>query len=117
MLDLVDRERQDKIEKRDRRGRDRELSDLRFVCKSVEGRRMCMAILEDAGIFRDAFCGDQTNRTNYNLGRQSVGRNLYYDLLEACPDRVLQMQQEKDAEEKINDIIEEKEQKSERGII
>jgi hypothetical protein len=72
--------------------------------------------MEEGGLFRDAFSCDM-NLTNYNLGRATFARSLMYEILEACPERFTQMQQERAAENKINKITEEQDNLNESGLI
>lgn len=98
MKPLVDTSKDDaKIKKADRK-RERELSDIRFILKSPEGRRLYWRIMEKGGVFRDGYAGTDTNGTNYNLGRQSISRDFLNDLLEADSKILTQMQDERKAE-------------------
>lgn len=99
MNDLIDNSKHEKKQKKNDRRRERELSDIRFILKSPEGRRFYWRLMEKGKIFHDIFCFEQTNSTNYNLGRQSISRDFLNDLLEAKPDAYGQMQQEREAEE------------------
>lgn len=111
MSDLVNTPREDLARKRAERIRERELSDIRFVLKSPEGRRLYWRMLEKGGIYRDPFNSDSVNLTNYNLGRQSISREWLCDLMESKPEAYAQMQQEREAQDK--DI--EREMKMEEG--
>lgn len=99
MSELVDNSKQEKVLKKADKRRERELSDIRFVLKSPEGRRFYWRLMEKGRVFHDVFCGDSTNGTNYNLGRQSISRDFLNDLLEAKPEAYVQMQQEREAED------------------
>lgn len=48
---------------------------VEVLLKRDEGRRVLFWVLEQAGIYRDAFSGDDA-ATNYVLGSQAVGRRL-----------------------------------------
>lgn len=58
----------------------RELADIDAafaeVFKLAAGKRVLFWMLEQCALYEDAFAGDQTNATNYLLGRQSSGRRL-----------------------------------------
>lgn len=59
----------------------REIDDLNAAFKEViasaSGKRVLFWILEQTGVYRDAFVGSGENdATNYVLGKQSVGRML-----------------------------------------
>ena len=60
-------------------GSDRERQDLDDAIKDVlataSGKRVIFWLLEEAGVYRDAFSGDDA-ATNYVLGQQSVGRKV-----------------------------------------
>lgn len=45
------------------------------VLATADGKRVLFWVLEQAGVYRDAFAGDDA-ATNYVLGQQSVGRKL-----------------------------------------
>lgn len=70
-----------------------EVADLIAVMKLPEGRRFINRVIEFTGPLKEAFCPNGS-LTNYTLGQQSVGRKLYADLDEACPDLFLKMRQE-----------------------
>ena len=54
----------------------RKLEDaLSILLKREEGRRVLFWVLEQAGVYRDAYTGDDA-ATNYVLGSQAVGRKL-----------------------------------------
>lgn len=58
---------------------EREQADLDQAIKDVlgtaSGKRVIFWMLEEAGVYRDAFSGDDA-ATNYVLGQQSVGRKV-----------------------------------------
>lgn len=97
--ELIDTSKEDARLKRLDKKRERELSDIRFILKSPEGRRFFWRVMEKGRAFHDAYAGQDTNGTNYNLGRQSISRDFLNDLLEAKPDALEQMQQERKDEE------------------
>lgn len=53
---------------------------FRDVLALPEGKRVVFWMLEQCGIYQDAFSGDQINATNYVLGQQAVGRKLIAQL-------------------------------------
>ena len=69
--DLINTKSDDIKQRKIKRRRERDLSDIRFIIKSPEGRRFFWGVMSEGGMFRDAFSGD-IGLTNYNLGRQSV---------------------------------------------
>ena len=78
---------------RDERIRVRRLVDLKAVMSTVQGRRVINDVIEFSGPLREAF-NPNGSMTNFNLGRQSVGRMMFLQLDEACPDLFLTMRQE-----------------------
>ena len=116
-MSLIDTSKQDRQDKKSERKRKRELSDIRFVLKSPEGRRLYWRIMEMGQVFQNPFCLDSTNGTNYNLGRQAISRNFLNDLLEACPDILIQMQQERESEEASERRLEELENKQSGDLV
>lgn len=98
-----------KKQKKAERKRERELSDIRFVIKSPEGRRFYWRVMEEGGVFLDPY-QPETNPTYYGLGRQSVSRKFLNELLEAKPEGLSQMQQERESEDTSEHFIEQKEQ-------
>lgn len=48
---------------------------FKAVLATADGKRVLFWVLEQAGVYRDAFSGDDA-ATNYVLGQQSVGRKL-----------------------------------------
>lgn len=97
-----------KQQKRDARKRDRELSDIRWIISSPEGRRFYWRILSDAGVFRSSFSGD-SNITMYNEGRRTIGLDLLGDLLSAKPSAFSQMQDEYASELKSEETLKKQE--------
>lgn len=88
-------------QKREKRLNDRKLSDMRFVLKSAEGRRLLWSLMEEAKIFHGCYVhGDNGYGTTYNSGRQDQGRILLNRILEAKPEAYLQMQNEHASEAK-----------------
>lgn len=57
----------------------------RNMLASVEGKRLVYWILQQCAIYRNPFCGEATNATNYTLGSQKPGRQLIALLDEADP--------------------------------
>lgn len=100
-----------KRQKKEERKRERELSDIRDILLKPAGRRFIWRVLEEGRIFYDAFALD-SNSTYYNLGRQSISRLFLNELLEAKPDALSQMQQERDSEAESEKNIELKEQEN-----
>lgn len=98
-------------QKADKRARDKELSDLRFVLGSPEGRRVLWRIMSKAYMFHDPYViGDGGFGTHINVGMQRVGRFVLNEIIEAKPESYLKMQNEhasalksKEVEQKLKD--------------
>lgn len=64
---------------RERSAQDREREELEAAFRSAlasdDGKRVLFWLLEQAGVYRDPFSGDDAT-TNYVLGQQSIGRRL-----------------------------------------
>lgn len=80
-------------EERDRKTIELDARDLSEIMKLAHGRRVINRIISFSGPLREAF-NPNGSLTNYNLGRQSVGRWLFLQLDETCPDLFLAMRQE-----------------------
>lgn len=117
MSDLINTDLEDKRQKKDKRRRERELSDIRFVLLSPEGRRFYWRIMAQGKIFLNPFSGEDTNTTNYNLGKQSLSRDFLNDLLEASPNSLSQLQNERKAEEEYDRLQDEQDRKQAGGLI
>lgn len=92
-MELVDTSEDDKLKDRAKRKRDRELSDIRFVLKSVEGRRFYWRLLAEGKLWQVDFNGD-VNWLVFATGEKNFSAKFMKDILEAKPDAFLQMQQE-----------------------
>lgn len=117
MSELTTDNLHEKRMKKSQRRHERELSDIRFILKSVEGRRFYWGLMENCGSFQSGYCGDSTNGTNFNLGKKSVGLSLFNNLLEAKPDALAQMQQEHSAEDRADQLQDEIDIKNNGGLI
>ena len=91
-------------EERAKRKRERELSDIRFLLKSPEGRRFIWKLFDEAGNTRMSYTGESQG-TAFNEGRRSIGLKILNDLLEAKPEAFMQMQQEYQSELKSEESI------------
>ena len=114
---LFDTSNDEKKQKKSDRRRERENSDLRFVLKSPEGRRFVWRYMEKGKAFQDPFCFENTNSTHYNLGRQSISRDLLNDVLEAKPEVYEQMVNERKAEDEDDKRQEELDRKQDGGLV
>ncbi len=117
MSDLVSNGREYDRQEKDKKKRERELTDIRAILLTPAGRRFYWRILERGSIFHDAFCNDNTNGTNYNLGRQSLSRDFLNDLMEAKPEALTQMQQERMSEKKDEERKEDMKRQNDGGLV
>ncbi|MBF8177814.1 Bbp19 family protein [Herminiimonas contaminans] len=78
--------------KKELRGRERELEDLRVVLSTKEGRRFYWKTLCDCGVFKSSFTGNST--TFFNEGKRDIGLKLLADLMEADAKKYLLMTEE-----------------------
>lgn len=99
MDELIDQSRDKEKRKREELRRIKELSDIRKVLSTAEGRRWYWRVMSFAGAFRTPFTGDN-NLTNHNCGKQSIGFFLLDELLDATPATLVQMQREAKSEAK-----------------
>lgn len=106
MSDIIDNSKEEAKHKKLDKKRERELSDIRFLVRTREGRRFIWKVLERGRVFVDPFAGDSTNGTHYNLGRQSISRDFLNDILEASPEALGQMQNEQRSESQGEEIQE-----------
>lgn len=79
-------------EYKQKRGRERELDDVRSVLSSAEGRRFVWRYLGEAGVFKTSFHGNL--ETFINEGQRMIGLKLLSDINEANPNAYVQMLEE-----------------------
>ena len=93
MDELIDKSKQDKLEAKNRRRREKELGDIRKLLSTPEGRRFYWRVLSKCGVFHSSWTGD-TNQTLVNEGKREIGIVFLDDLLEASPNVFAQLQRE-----------------------
>lgn len=76
-----------------KRIRARELSDIRKVLSTVEGRRFIYRLWGMAGIFRCSFSAN-ANQTAFNEGKRDIGLAILNDVNKAEKTAFAQMQNE-----------------------
>lgn len=94
MDDLIDRSEEEVKKKTSELVHNRELSDLRHILLSAEGRRFIWKLMSASGIFLCSYKGGDRDETAFYEGRRSVGLQVLNDLLEANPKVFSQMQEE-----------------------
>ena len=91
---LIDKSEEDVKSKSQEMLDNRELSDIRFILKSCEGRRFLWKVMAAAGVFRTSFRGGSSDQTAFNEGKRSIGLDILNSLIEANPKSFTQMQEE-----------------------
>jgi hypothetical protein len=71
-----------------------ELEDLRWLMSDKRGRRFMFRLLSDSGLYRLSFAYDAA-ATAFNEGQRNLGLRFLNDVMEHCPERFLEMQQER----------------------
>jgi len=89
---------------------ERDLSDIRFVAKSPEGRRFIWKLLEDHDVFRENGINDQIESNRFE-GRRNVGIRILNKITTAKPSLLGQLQEEYSSEMKSEEIEIETEEK------
>ncbi len=70
----------------------RQLEDLRFVLKNVEGRRVFWRLMAHCRVLESIW--DGSAKIHYNSGRQDVGHFVMSEVVEANEDAYLLMMKE-----------------------
>lgn len=108
---LTDTKKEEKREDKAGRKRRRELSDIRTVLKTPEGRRVIRKIMEEkCGLTTTSYTGE-TNSTMFNEGSRAVGTWLFKEIMKADPNAYNQINQEYESELESERRIDEMEQK------
>jgi hypothetical protein len=76
----------------------RKLAAFAFVMGDARGRLAIQSIIEDAGMYRNAFNPNVPQFTQYNCGMQALGQKVQVYLEDNFPDEALLMEQERLAE-------------------
>lgn len=80
------------LSKKELRGRDRELEDLREIVSTRGGRRFVLRLINASELFSTA---DVMNAGIYALeGKRKIGKLLFNDVMEAAPEAYLLMMKE-----------------------
>jgi len=69
-------------------------SDLAWLMSDKRGRRFMWRLLAETGIYRQSHVPGDTHATAFGEGVRKVGLTLTSQLLQACPDRMSEMQKE-----------------------
>lgn len=115
MESLIDTTEQDKKREKAETRANRDASDLRFILKSPEGRRLLWRILGWCGLWQEDPRAD-TNTTFVSKGKRIIGLMLLNNIFRVKPEAFLQMQNESKAEKTSEEHLEKIEQED-RGLI
>lgn len=80
-------------------GRDRELSDLRAVLRTMEGRRLLWRLLGHCRVNGSVW--EPSAKIHYNSGQQDVGHFVMSEIVEAGEEFLFQMMREARGEEHV----------------
>jgi len=72
-----------------------ERDDFLLQMSTKQGRRVMWGLLARTGLFREPFVPGSTDKTLYNLGVASVGRQYLDDIMRECPEKYLLMTKER----------------------
>jgi hypothetical protein len=85
----------------EKRKRERELSDMKWLLSDARGRRVIAILLDHCGVYRGVFTGNST--TFYNAGKQDVGHFLAAYVTQADQMALVQIQREQISEMKLRE--------------
>ena len=71
-----------------------EIAEITAMMSTEGGRRFITRILESTGVFVSTFDVD-THKHAFNAGKRHVGLGLIAELEQACPDKYMQLMDEK----------------------
>jgi hypothetical protein len=81
---------------KEKRGREKELDDVKFILSHRQGRRFYFRYLEECGVFKTSFTGN--SQTFFLEGQRNIGLKLLSDLNEAEPEAYIVMIKENKGE-------------------
>ena len=82
---------------KERRGRMREIDDIKAILATPQGRRFLWRMMGFCGITESVFTGKNAS-THYRAGKQDVGHFVLGEIVEAAPERYLEMMKENQKE-------------------
>lgn len=101
IINVADEEQVKHQVSRVKRIREREMSDIRYILQSIQGRRFMWRLMEFCKPFESIW--ESSARIHYNSGKQDVGHFLMGEITEADDDKFLQMMREAKRGE-LNDV-------------
>lgn len=87
-----DEEQVSKAKRNDKTKRDQEISDLRFMLQTIQGRRFVWRLIGHCKVFETVW--SPSAAIHYNSGQQDVGHFIMAELLAANENALLQMMKE-----------------------
>lgn len=69
--------------------------DIRWLMAQPQGRRFVERLMETSGVFHGSFVAGAADRTAFNEGRRSVGNQVFGEVIALCPERYVQLLQER----------------------
>ena len=75
-----------------KRGRERELNDLRTVLSTVQGRRVLWRLMSQCRTFNSIY--EQSARIHYNAGQQDIGHFLMAEIAAASEESLFTIMKE-----------------------
>jgi len=76
---------------------------VKRIMSDTAGREWMHKLLEDCCLFGEPFVRGSWDATSRNLGMQSVGKQIFSDVVVHCPTQYIQMMQEASQKELTND--------------
>lgn len=98
MTEFDDEERRAESETKQKLLAEREISDIRFVMGSEQGRRVVWSLLEKGQVFGSCFTVDP-QVTAFNEGQRNLALSLFQRVMAHCQDQYLVMANEASKEE------------------
>lgn len=91
----ADEEQVKAASKKEKFGREREVSDLCFVLGTLAGRRFVHRILQQARTWQLSYAGPgQAEETAFREGMRNIGNWLWSEIEQANPEALLQIKKE-----------------------
>src|SRR5882762_6994653 len=76
---------------------------IKRIMSDTAGREWLHTHLNSCYVFGEAFVRSAPDATAWNLGRQSVGKQLFADVITHCPTQYVQMMQEAAQKDMVHD--------------
>ena len=82
-----------KLAVEEKRKRQKEISDVKRILKTPEGRRYVWRLMSECGVFRSSFQLN-SNQTAFNEGKRDMGLGILSEVIEADSTAYAKMQNE-----------------------